>query len=362
MTNWKARRGWAIAGLSAVPALLLLVVLLPRGARDRLWGVISGRPDRPAIWVDPPRIDFGRVKPLAELDAVFTVGNAGSQVLKLNPPTATCGCQKPAIDRLVLWPGERATLRVHQQVRQAVGNVRQMVLLNSNDPIAAEVAIPMDLVVTKGLIVRPEPVYLGQIPAGESATRSVEVVSDDGVPFKITHCGAGAGNLEVDAEFGRLHVYHRVNIKYRAGDQLGPFEERFVVAVDRTETAPLVIPVKGEVRGSFAAAPSKLSLGSLAGLSETDTSLTISGPGAGIRVVDVKISPDDLYVKYNYTIISDGRRVRLRLKIRVPNSGGTLDPELRLLVSGDGEKPVVLKVPILASVHSTGGSRVARGH
>ena len=211
----------------------------------------------------------------------------------------------------------------------------------------------MDLVVTKGVIVRPEPVYLGQVLAGHSLTRCVEVVSDDRVPFKVTHCATGGSRLDVEAELRIARVFHRVNVTFRAGNQLGPFEERLVVAVDRPGTIPLVIPVKGEVRGPFGVAPWRIFLGSVAGRAESEAILTVTGPSGGKTQVDqIEISPDAWGVRYIADVVGEGRSVRIRLMIRVPNSNGVLDSELRLRVSDEGEKSAVLKVPVVASVHS----------
>ncbi|MGC8642047.1 MAG: DUF1573 domain-containing protein [Isosphaeraceae bacterium] len=216
-----SRKAGMLSALAGAIALLALVPLSLREVRGRVWGMIVGRPDRPVIWVEPPRLDFGRVKPLAELDATFKVRNLGSRPLELQPPTASCGCQKPTIDRLSIGPGEMTTLRVRQAAREATGPVTQMVFVKSNDPLLPELMIPMSLVVTKGVVVRPEPVYFGKVLAGESLTRNVEIVSDDGVPFKITYCSTGVGKVTASTELDTFGVLHRIGVTFRAGAQLG---------------------------------------------------------------------------------------------------------------------------------------------
>ncbi|MGC8642046.1 MAG: hypothetical protein ACP5XB_19450 [Isosphaeraceae bacterium] len=134
-----------------------------------------------------------------------------------------------------------------------------------------------------------------------------------------------------------------------------------VVGVDRPETGPLVIPVSGEVRGPFSVSPSTLYLGAVAGRSEIETNLIVTGESGKLEVQEMSISPESWNVRYGTIGSSDGRVLRLRLKILVPNSKGVLDATLRLLVAGGGEKPVDLNVPMVASVHPPAAAQTIAG-
>jgi len=348
--------------LVIVSACVMLTLVTISVIRGRAMAVISGRPDRPCVWVVPPRHDFGKVKPLETVEATFTVENRGTQVLSLEPPTASCGCQKPTIDKLTLGPGESATLRVRQQARESVGGYQQMVFLKTNDPSASEVMIPLSVVVNKGVVVRPDPLYLSMVTPEELRTRTIEVVSDDGQPFSITICATGSDRLDAEAVLNVPNTLHRVTVTLRGDRKLGPFEERLVITVDRPETAPLMIPVRGEVLGPIKVTPSALSLGNVSGFSESEASLIVSSMSGVVRVDGLTIFPDGWQVRYDSKPLSEGRRHLLRLKVRVPNATGVIEAQLNVRVSGGGSEPKTIAVPITASVRASSTGEMSAAH
>ncbi|MGC8639031.1 MAG: DUF1573 domain-containing protein [Isosphaeraceae bacterium] len=342
-------------------ALLLFAGLMAAGLLGRVGARGSARPDRPVMSINPPRHDFGRVKPLEALQADFTIKNSGSRTLVLGPPTATCGCQKPTLDRSTVPPGGWAMLRIEQRARDSSGTFTHAIIIRSNDPVSPEVFLPLFGVVSKGVVVNPEPVYLGELRAGEVRSREVEVASDDGIPFRITHC-ASLGNLSVDAEKGVSRLLHRVSVSFRGGPRLGPFEERFVVNTDRPGSIPLVIPVRGEVTGPYKVSPSILWLGNIPGDSESQASLVATCDAGALRVDEVRMEPGGWSVQHTIAAADERARVRkINLKIHVPNATGFLESSLRIKLSKGGAEPATIVVPVTATARATALSANAEG-
>jgi len=75
-----------------------------------------------------------------------------------------------------------------------------------------------------------------------------------------------------------------------------------------------------------------------------------------------RISPEGWGLRYDAVEDGDGRNVRLRMRIRVPDSSGTLDAELQVRIAAGGQRPVTLSVPVVASVFDAGGSRTIADH
>ena len=334
-------------------ALLLFAGLMAAGLLDRMGARGSARPDRPVISINPPRHNFGRVKPLEALQADFTIKNSGSRTLVLEAPTATCGCQKPTLDRSTVPPGGWAMLRIEQRAGDRSGTFTHAIIVRSNDPVSPEMFLPLFGVVSKGVVVRPEPVYLGALRAGEARKRVVEIESDDGVPFRITHC-ASLGNLSVDTEKVVSRLLHRVSVSLRGGPRLGPFEEQFVVNTDRPGSIPLVIPVRGEVIGPYRVAPTSLWLGNMPGGSESEASLLASCEAGALRVDEVRIEPGGWGAKHTVGAANGRSRVqKIDLKLRVPNATGFLETKLRIKLSKDGAEPATVVVPVTATARAT---------
>jgi hypothetical protein len=350
------------AFLLTAAVIAVTAAALPKGIRARALGWLARRPDRPAIRVDPSGRDFGRVKPLDTLEAVFTVVNQGMQPLTLEPPKASCGCQTPEIDRLELGPGESATLRVRQQVKANVGRFNNMVFVRSNDPETPELMLSMAGVVTKGVVVRPEPVFLGTIHPGEARTRIVEIEADDGVPFRINHAESGGSRVTLRAEKGPSRALHRIEVSFRDDGRIGPFEERIVVGLDRPGTPPLVIPVKGEVGGAVVAAPSALSLGHVPRFTWADSTLMVSSRAEPFAVTSVGILPENWNLKHSVEPAgTGGRRYMIRLGLRVPNVSGPLGAEVRVDVRFEGGKAASIVVPVTATASLSSSGTVPVG-
>ncbi len=148
-------------------ALLLIAVFLAGTLSGRFRGWVAGKPAVPRIAVDPPRHDFGRVKPGQIMEVDFTIENQGGRTLILESPTASCGCQKPSLDRSSVEPGERATLHVRQEAQDKPGAFNHAIFVKSNDPATSDVLVPLWGTVSKGVVVRPDPLYMGVVKLGE---------------------------------------------------------------------------------------------------------------------------------------------------------------------------------------------------
>src|SRR5438445_656670 len=66
-------------------------------------------PGVPKLYLDKVHVDFGRMKPLETSTATVYLENRGGATLRLDEPTATCGCQTPVLAKRTLMPGERTT-------------------------------------------------------------------------------------------------------------------------------------------------------------------------------------------------------------------------------------------------------------
>ena len=207
------------------------------------------------------------------------VENLGGRPLSLQQPTATCGCQQPLLKARYLRPGERTELVLRQKAGETQGPFQHLVSIKSDDPATPETTIYLFGVVTRGLVVRPEPLVFEDVKLGETKLRHLEVFSDDGVPFRLTHQVA-SGPLGVRALLDKPGTLHRVEVTLRGPRTLGPLSERIILNTDKPDSLPLTITVTGEVVGPVSVAPTAMTLGTVHGYQEVTRNILVKGGDA----------------------------------------------------------------------------------
>lgn len=319
-------------------------IYLFRGYATILFGF---GPNRPVIFVSDHRVDFGRLRPLQESVKIVTITNQGSSDLRLEDPTATCGCQKPEIDRKKLAPGESAKLTLRQQAGTANGPFQHVVSIKCNDSESPESIIYLNGYVSKQIVVNPEPLVFGTMRPGESRTRFVEVSSDDGLRFQITH-KMGSMNTSVKAMMNQPSTIHRLEVTLNAPKSCGPIHETFVINTDIPGLQPLDIPVVGNVSGIIKAAPSALSLGTIFGFHQATRKILLKGDGSPIRIDSIQPPPGGGW-KIDYHIDDKNKNntiLPITLTIRVPASPGLIDVKMDIVASFSNGEHEILQIPL----------------
>ena len=133
-------------------------------------------------------------------------------------------------------------------------------------------------------------------------------------------------------------MMQRISVSFQADGNLGPFEERFVVNVDRPDVLPMMIKVGGEVAGSFTVAPSALWLGNTRGSSESKARLLVSCDSGVLRLDGLEIDSSGWLVSHTVGEIKDSPR-------HIP-----IDPRIKV---SRGHEAATLIVPVTASVTAT---------
>lgn len=310
---------------------------------------LSPRPDRPVIKLSTAHLNFGRLKPGQEVRATVTIENAGGRTLELEAPTATCGCQTPLLERKTLGPGEKTNLLLRQVAAPQIGPFRHMVFLKSNDPEKPQADVYLDGTVSKGVIVRPEPLVFDAMRPGESRTRYLEIASDEGKSFRITYLNAfgpvqAIGTVDVPSEV------HKIEVTATAGKDLGEFEGTIVTNLDIPGNPPLMIPVRGTVNGPYRITPSSLDLGVIPGHSEMSKSILVgSTTGRAVSIGKLGELPAGWSLESSLTS-KDGTLHVVKLKIKVPDFPGPARAALRLEVASEGGAPDAVEIPITAVI------------
>ena len=303
--------------------------------------------NRPVIHLSDHRVDFGRMRPLEESVKIVTITNQGSSDLILEDPTATCGCQKPEIDRKKLALGESARLTLRQQAGTTNGPFQHVVSIKSNDSESPESIIYLTGYVSKKIVINPEPLVFETMRPGESRTRFIEVSSDDGTIFKMIH-KMGSMNTSVKAIMNQSSTIHRLEVTLTAPKSCGPIHETFVINTDIPGLQPLDIPVVGNVSGIIKAAPSALTLGTIFGYHQVTRKILLKGDGESIRIDSIQPPPGAGW-KIDYQIDEknkNGKILPITLTIRVPDSPGLIDVKMDIFAALSNGEHEILQIPL----------------
>ena len=316
------------------------------------WAWHASRPPYPILSASSYEYDFGRLKPMQEAEARITIDNRGGQVLKLEVPTASCGCSTPTLAKRVLDPGEQTVLTLRQRVSEQSGPFLHMVFLESNDPNSPQQRIIFVGSVSKGVIVRPEPMVFDALSPGESKTRHLELMSDNDKPFLITFLDT-SGPLRARGTLDVPSKLHRVEVTMTAGDTLGPIEGHVTLKLDIPGNPPLFIPVRGSVRGTVRLAPSTLSLGNVVGYSAVTHEILLSGVGEPFELVNIKLADTGWDFQYRALPRGDEKSLlKVRLTIRVPNMMGTIKTELAVAIVSRNGKRQTITLPVVGAINT----------
>lgn len=154
---------------------------------------------RPHVICNPQSIEFNTVACGRTVNKTLDMDYAGELAWKINKVTAPAAAPIAAsLEEAFRRPGEVGyRLTVTLKASAAPGSFREQVLLETNDPDAPCLAVPVEATVEAPLMATPANIDVGNIKVGQVVTRKVLVRGNQ--PFRILGIEASEG-VKVDAE------------------------------------------------------------------------------------------------------------------------------------------------------------------
>lgn len=245
-------RAISISGLGLIAAPVIIAVALYTPWRHT---------GPPRIVADKDSLNLGHVKPGSSVVAFFRLSNQGGAVLRLDQPTASCGCTAPSLKVTELGPGAQTELEVRFQVPADPGPLRHSIYVPTNDPANPRLTLTLFAEAWTGVRARPVAVDFGRTDASRQLEQIIQIYAPDGLNFKIEYLEAGDGEFEpTDLDLNLSIPVHRVLLKFRPGAKLGSLSSGLRVTTNRSDSALLVIPMRAEVVGPVTFSPGSLSI------------------------------------------------------------------------------------------------------
>ncbi len=172
---------------------------------------------RSDVVVQPGAVQFGSVNQGTAMERRVTVSYAGRADWRIDQVE----CSNPSIEPSLVETGRSAgqvtyDLSVRLTGDAPLGYLRDQLVLITNDqnPRAARVPVAIEGVVVSALSVRPSPLMLGVLAAGQAVTRQLVVQAQE--PFRITgiDCDDPRFTFSSDDELKSVHL---VAVTFTAG-------------------------------------------------------------------------------------------------------------------------------------------------
>ena len=131
-------------------------------------------------------ISFGRVYQTgAKVNQVVLVQNAGSDTVRINRVSTSCGCTVALVSRHVLAPGEKAKVRIQFDPAGYIGDVTKYIYISNSFPGNQLVTVKMTGYIAYAL--QPTPnfiLFIGRV--GKKDSVKIKLTNDLHSPMTIT--------------------------------------------------------------------------------------------------------------------------------------------------------------------------------
>lgn len=234
-----------------LPILFLLAALVAAGAATAQ-----------SIKLEPPFLDFGKMKQMDTRTAKVKVTNVGAGLLVIEDVRADCGCTVPELAVKALRAGETTELTVHFDSKTFSGAVHKLVKITSNDPDRRVVELPLTAEVRAVLLIDPVTERIGFSSGfvGEVATRTMTFTAPD-VTLKLQADKTQKGLFDVKVINGAGGDPHKAElvITRPARLQVGQYEDVVRVTTNVPERPAVDVNLRARITAELNARPETVS-------------------------------------------------------------------------------------------------------
>jgi hypothetical protein len=199
---------------------------------------------RPDVVFNPGQINFGVVQRGQNATQVIDVEYAGVldwQVVDIDKGGAPVHVVLEQLYRERGRVGYRLSAALNPDA--PAGLLKHELLLKTNDPASPLVAVLVEGVVQAPLTVKPNPLKLVGVKAGDTVTRRVNVYG--GKPFKITTIDGLGDDMRADLPQAAALV-QTVTFTYLAG-KAGDLRRQLQIRTDLADEPPVTVTIEGTV-------------------------------------------------------------------------------------------------------------------
>ncbi|MDD3662952.1 MAG: DUF1573 domain-containing protein [Kiritimatiellia bacterium] len=163
-------------------------------------GLIPALHATPKLVVAPETFDYGEAPSGESVQATFTLRNEGDEPLTITHVRTSCGCTTTALETRDLAPGEETPLVATLSLKGRTGPQNKRITIGSNDPEFPSRQATIQGTAVRHLLLSPSAIFFLSAPQGKTITRTIELLSETRVPFKILSIEASHPDLAIGVE------------------------------------------------------------------------------------------------------------------------------------------------------------------
>jgi hypothetical protein len=141
---------------------------------------------RPAIALQQPHHDFGKIPPDGKVSHRFKVSNVGSAPLTIKSLIPSCGCTATVMEKNLLLPGEETSIDAAFNPAGMRGAVQKSIQVISNDPTNPTVTLTFRAEVVLEIVPSTTSLYFLNVPRNSPRKTQIQLASGNGEPVVIT--------------------------------------------------------------------------------------------------------------------------------------------------------------------------------
>jgi hypothetical protein len=316
-----------------------------------LAGLGSAASGVPSAKIAETTFDFGSVFQGAAVKHTFRLENGGPGVLTIGAVQTSCGCTVAQPSKREVAPGESSELIATFDTSADKGPAQRVITVNTNDPKHKQIALTIKGDVKVKVDANPSPVVFDKVKHGIEVSRQVLVTDMIGDKnFRIISIANSNPNLKVTQQAradGKPGAALTLTLLKSA--PAAPLSDTVKVV---TSTAPVNIPVYGNVIGDLNVMPAQVSFGIVKRHAGAVQFARVTN--GGIKPINV-IGATTNNVKVTAAVepITPGREYKLTLELTANSPDGTLRGVVEIKTDDPGQ-PVV-QVPFYGIIGGFSG-------
>jgi len=295
--------------------------------------------------------DFGVSPRGTVLVHYFRFTNTTKQPLTVGTPRVSCGCTSATMSKQTIAPGETAAVIAYMDTRRiTTPNVTKSVLVYVPflTPTQEEVTLRVQTVTRDDLMMSPDVLSFGDVPAGKGARVSTKVTFLSDPNWKVTEATSTGSFVKAefkeDSRSGNMVTYE-VTAVLEKDCPVGNWISEINLTTSNTAVAKLRIPVRCNVTQSAAGVtPESAAFGNLPVGKGAEKTITLKS-GKPFKILEVKGTDEQLKVTVDKVEASDVHTIVLAAN---PKSTGGFTRTVEV-VTDSKEQPKFI-IPVTAKV------------
>lgn len=162
-----------------LPAAIFVLLLLPLAA-------IAA----PLAHCDRPVHNFGTLPNTNTVVHTFVIANNGDTPLQIKRIISSCSCAIAELDHDIIAPGKTADVEATLILDELVGDVRKLILLETNDPDTRFLQLAVECQATTELAADPSMIRFGNADPNAESRTNVQVICYSGQEIRIVDAGS----------------------------------------------------------------------------------------------------------------------------------------------------------------------------